>query len=349
MRERIDPPDSPSQSSRKGISRLTALLDDPENKKQGKQLSRTTGTADASKVQKRNVSNPTLKQSPTKITKEKLSRIDSIECDDESSEYKEVSFHNALSHNYDEVTDNCYEDLTISTDASPSSTHDEAIQQYTERRVERKEDENKNDMLQFEKDMTELDLKLTMATDYDHSEEDLEMQPPRHDPTSYQKLVGPIDPSQKSNWKKSLYFLPCLLVLIVFIIVTPVIRKDGKEKSAAELVGESSEQPTITPPTLSPSSLPSFVSQSSSSPTFSPTLADTASDSSSQCLPDVFPPSAGNLDVIFITSSITVDYCVTQHPENLGTFERLHCFGTKMEYKAAGFKPNRFQESSQNP
>lgn len=363
MRERIDPPPSPSHSSRTGIARLTALLDDPGNEKQPL---RKTGTADISKTKKGNEVYPILERKESlakpRVAGEMLSKSASSESY-ESSVYEEVSFHNALerSESHDEVTaeNDCYEDLTISTDSAPDepSTHDKAIQQYKEQlggrpesceTHERQEDASKDDLLQFEKDMAGLDLKISMATDSDNSEEDLEMQPP-YDPESYQKLVGPIDPSQKINWKKSVYFLPCLIVLIVFIIVTPVVTKHRREESAAELV-ESSLQPTNAPPTPPPSRidsspsmvLPNLIPQS----TFSPTLEASAT-SPDQCTATAFPTSAGVMELLFLQFSFSIDYCATQ-PEDLATFQRLNCAGTEFEYRPRGFLPNRFRESDRN-
>lgn len=378
MHERIDPPGSPSQSSRKGITRLTALvlLDDPENKKQNKLSSsrRTAGGMKSSNNTTAQNNHKTFqlsdrKQPPLNITRRTLSRIESVE-DDDDDDYEKVSFHNSTRQSYNAATaENCFDDdLTNSTDATPSSTNDDVvIQQYKQQRhlggrrrsyeKRRQEGEIQDDLLQFEKDMAGLDLKLTMTIDSDHSEEDLEMQPP-HARATYQKLVGPIGPSQKSNWKKSLYFLPCLIVLIVFIIVTPVIREDRKEKSSAELV-PSSTQPAMAPPTLSPSRIevstlaPSMNSQSPTllsllpQSSLFPTLADTERDSS-QCSAAEFPPSNRELDLIFLSSSFSVDYCTTS-PEKLATFQRLDCVGIELEYRPVGFVPNHFRNSDRNP
>ncbi|GAX18262.1 hypothetical protein FisN_20Lh024 [Fistulifera solaris] len=201
--------------------------------------------------------------------------------------------------------------------------------------------------------MAGLDLKMTMVTDDSvDSVIDLEKQPP-YDPTVYQKLVGPIDPSKKINWQKSIYFLPCLLVMIGFVFVTPLVTDSRKEESSAELVEDSSIQPTTAPPSPSPSWIeeptpaPSKFLFLTSAPTTtqSSTFVPTQSNSTTepnQCPAAKFPES--ELDLIFLPSYVNINYCAVS-PENLATFQRLECVGIEFEYKPTGFVPNRFRET----
>jgi hypothetical protein len=372
MRKGIDPPPSPSQSSRTGIARLTALLDDPDNQKQGNRSAKENDACYARREIKRDDHIPTTKRkgSFTRVAKDRQSQP--IPYGSEGYEYSEdIPLENAreINQSRGEVTadEDYYEDLTISSHSSHDtvSTEGKMIQQYKEqlsgrrfklyeKRVARDEDDSSNDPLrQFEKDMAGLDLKMTMVTDDSNdSENDLEQQPP-YDPTTYQKLLGPIGPSRKINWKKSMYFLPCLLVLIGFVFVTPLVTDSRKEESSAELVEESSIQPTVAPPSPSPSRIeeptraPSKFVPSTLAPTRTPsfTIAPTQSNSTiepNQCSAAEFPDS--ELDLIFLPSYVSVNYCAVP-PEQLATFERLECVGVEYEYRPAGFIPNRFRDT----
>jgi hypothetical protein len=348
-------------------------LDDPDNQKRGKLSSKETEAQDARRDARSNdIFFPVIERKGSRARVASELHPQNIPSGSEGS-YEtsaNISFQNAreISQKADEATidRDCYEDLTISSHSTHDtvSTGGEAIQQYKEqlgglhpksyeKRFQRYEDDSNDPLRQFEKDMAGLDLKLTMVTDdSEESVNDLEKQPP-YNPATYQNLVGPIDPSQKINWKKSMYFFPCLLVLIGFVLVTPLVTDRRREESSAELV-ESSIQPTIAPPspspswiegpTPSPSKLASLTSipTTISSSTFTPTQGNSTTESNHQCSAAEFPES--ELDLIFLPSYVSMNYCAVQ-PENLATFQRLECVGVDLEYRPAGFVPNRFRDT----
>lgn len=387
MRERIEPPASPSQSSRCGIARLTALLDDDPIRP------RTSSSSPRamSPTKEKSPNSGRIRDSPLRENQtppQHNMRLDGNATannaiannqqwqKDDSSEYEDV--HNAIESSDDDDDDkkyeeevtvenkNRYEDLSISSGSIPSKlskNNDKTIADTALPKTEHPLNASKDDRHQFEKDVAALDAKLSKNdTDSDSTEEeDVEMQQQsvNDDPPSYHKLVGPlVDDSGKCNimWKTSAFFLPCLFVLLFVIIMTPTIMKLRNEK-AQQALAESSIIPTTTP-SSSPSVAVGGYPSTSSSPfatgspliprsTLSPTQTDATTNSSS-CSAATFSFSTeSSVMILFREPSLKWDDCSTRPLERMSAMQRLNCFGTGIEYRPAGFVPNRFGKSDQ--